>query len=164
MLQVLHKALTDAGWGSHFESYRKLVQEIQKIEAKVEKELRSPPKEFETYAQPHERLAEALGKGLAELAKRKPVVILLDTFEIVDRPECDYTLRTVIRCGGNRVVWAIAGRSNLADSGRRGKEYFRGYKADFPEERIYAKSMSEFGVSDIQEYFQAIVPDRLQSY
>jgi len=216
VLQVLHKAMVEVGWGGYFENYRKLVQEIQKIEAKVEKELRSPasvdlpkevtnlgasgiawlirragvevstknvttvittsaeglhqartlvekaltPKEFDTYTQPHEKLAEALGKGLADLAKRKPVVILLDTFEIVDRPECDYTLRTVIRCGGERVVWAIAGRSNLADSGRRGKEYFRGYKADFLEDRLYAKSMSEFSVSDIQEYFAAIVPER----
>ena len=34
--------MVDVGWGSSFENYRKLVQEIQKIEAKVEKELRSP--------------------------------------------------------------------------------------------------------------------------
>jgi len=217
LLQVLHKAIVEAGWGSHFENYRKLVQEIKAIEAKVEKELRSPsaidlpkemtnlgakgiawmihrsssidipsdriakainisaeglhqtrefvqkaltPKEFDTYAQLQERLAEALGKGLAELAKRQPVVVALDTFEIVDRPECDYTLRKVMEFGGRRVVWVIAGRANLADSGRRGDEYFRGYKAEFPDDRLYAKALSEFSVSDIQAYFQSIVPDR----
>jgi hypothetical protein len=34
--------MVDVGWGSSFENYRKLMQESQKIEAKVEKELRSP--------------------------------------------------------------------------------------------------------------------------
>jgi tetratricopeptide (TPR) repeat protein len=116
------------------------------------------PKEYEIYAQPHERLAEALGKGIAELAKRKPLVMFLDTYEIVDRPECDYTLRSAIRCSGQRVVWVIAGRANLADSGQRGNRYFRGYKRDFPENYVYAKALSEFGSTEIQEYFSKMLP------
>ncbi len=216
VLQLLYKALVNAGWGAFFEAYRRQEKEIERVEAKVEKAVRSrpnpdlpqdvasggaagiawlvrqtglevanadveralkvsaealhqtraflqkalTPKEFATYAQPQERLAEALGQGLATLAKRQPLVMLLDTFEIVDRPECDYTLRTAIRCSGARVVWAIAGRANLADSGRRGTAYFRGYKADFPDDRLYATALSEFSVEDIQTYFKEIVPDR----
>ena len=215
VLQLLYKALVNAGWGSFFEAYRRQGKEIERVEQKVEKMVRSrpnpdlpaavtsggaagiawlvrkaglevsstevektlkvsaealhqarefvqkalTPKEFATYAQPQERLAEALGQGLATLARRQPVVLLLDTFEIVDRPECDYTLRTAIRCSGPRIVWAIAGRANLADSGRRGNAYFRGYKADFPDNRLYATALSEFSVEDIQTYFQQIVPD-----
>jgi tetratricopeptide (TPR) repeat protein len=226
VLAVLHKAMVDKGWGGYFDSYTKLVEEIQKIEAKVDRELKAQPnsdlpqqvldlgakglvnlirttaaaidptavsamstlepalkttlqvsaeglfqarkfvqkalsaKEYDTYAQPHERLAEALGRGIAELAKRKPLVILLDTYEIVDRPECDYTLRTVLRCGGSRVVWAIAGRANLADSQRRVNDYFRGYKQDFSDDQLYARALSEFSLSEIQQYFQETVPDR----
>ncbi|MDX2214084.1 MAG: tetratricopeptide repeat protein [Oculatellaceae cyanobacterium bins.114] len=127
----------------------------------VQKAVSHNQRDFDTYAQPHERLAEALGKGMAELAqaKRQPLVVLLDTYEIVDRPECDYTLRTVVKCGGDRVIWVIAGRANLADSGQRGDAYFRGYKRDFPEDRIYAKAMSEFGLDEIQAYFQQVVGD-----
>jgi tetratricopeptide (TPR) repeat protein len=118
------------------------------------------PEEYEIYAQPHERLAEALGKGIAQLAKRKPLLIFLDTYEIVDRPDCDYTLRRAIQHSSDRVIWIIAGRANLADSGQRGKIYFRGYKRDFPEERIYTKSLSEFGDKEIHSYFSQLVRDR----
>jgi len=216
VLQGLYQGLVKAGWGAFFEGYRQREQEIQRVEEKMEKVLRSrphpdlpnevassgarglawlirragldvsapdmetalkvsaetlhqtrqfvqkalTPKEFDIYAQPQERLAEALGQGLAKLSQRQPLVLFLDTFEIVDRPDCDYTLRTAIRGSGPRVLWAIAGRANLADSGRRGSAYFRGYNADFPDSCLYARALSEFSLSDIQTYFQAIVPER----
>jgi tetratricopeptide (TPR) repeat protein len=223
VLEVLHKALVDAGWERWFESYRRLVKDLQAIEFRVDQELRSQqelqsqpnpalPKDvlrlgakgialvirqstgldtpvatieqtlrvsaeglhqarqfvqkmlsaqdYDTYARPHERLAEALGKGIAALATQKPLVILLDTYEIVDRPKCDYTMRTVMRYGGHRVVWAIAGRSNLAESERRGAVYFQGYQRDFPDDRMYAKALSQFSLGDIQTYFQHAVPGK----
>ncbi|HEY9661357.1 MAG TPA: hypothetical protein V6C65_23120, partial [Allocoleopsis sp.] len=43
VLAVLHKALVDAGWGKGFESYRKLVDDLKQIEAKVEREVRAQP-------------------------------------------------------------------------------------------------------------------------
>ncbi|WP_139240662.1 tetratricopeptide repeat protein, partial [Geitlerinema sp. PCC 9228] len=116
--------------------------------------------EYEIYAQPRETLAAALGRDIAAIATKKPLIIFLDTYEVVDRHECDYTLRRVIQESGNGVVWVVAGRSNLADSGLRGKVYFRGYRQDFPEERLYAKPMSEFGSEDIQTYFQKKAPER----
>ena len=220
LLQVLHDAFVAKDWGGCFGEYRKLVKELQEIEAKVDKELKSKPddkiqeqvrklgakgiawiirqapvasnlpaqplesalettiqvgaeglyqarkfvqaaltpKEYEIYAQPNERLAEALGKGIAELAKRKPLVIFLDTYEIVDCPECEYTLQSAIQRSSKRVVWVMAGRSNLADSGKRGNRPFKGYKRDFPENYIYAKALSEFGLTEIQEYFSKMVP------
>ncbi len=118
------------------------------------------PEEYQIYAQPQEQLAKALGKGIANIAKSKPLVIFLDTYEIVDRPECDYTLRSVIQNSSKQVVWVIAGRSNLADSGKRGSLYFRGYKRDFSEDSIYAKLLSEFGDKDIERYFSKVVPER----
>ena len=56
------------------------------------------------------------------------------------------------------MLWAIAGRSNLADSGKRGNIYFRGYKRDFSEKQLYAKSLSEFGLDLIQQYFVQVSP------
>ncbi|TVQ16943.1 MAG: tetratricopeptide repeat protein, partial [Leptolyngbya sp. DLM2.Bin15] len=118
------------------------------------------PQEYALYEQPNERLAEALGRGIARLSQRKPLVLLFDTYEIVDRPECDYTLRRVIQTSGDQTLWAIGGRSNLSDSGQRGKVYFRGYKRDFTENQIYAKALSEFGLELIQQYFAQVTPDQ----
>lgn len=115
---------------------------------------------LEIYERPHEYLAEALGSGIAELAQRKPLVIFLDTYEIVDRPECDYVLRKAIQRSGERVVWVIAGRKNLADSARSVDHYFQGYRHEFPETHLYAKSLSEFGSREIQDYFREAVPER----
>ena len=118
------------------------------------------PKEYQIYTQPQEKLAKALGKGIGNIAKGKPLIIFLDTYEIVDRPECDYTLRTVIQHSSNGVTWVIAGRSNLADSAMGEKFDFRGYEQDFPADRIYAQPLSEFSLQEIHRYFRELVPKR----
>ncbi len=115
---------------------------------------------LEIYERPHEHLAEALGSGIAELAQQKQLVIFMDTYEIVDLPECDYVLRKAIQRSGERVVWVIAGRTNLADSARSVDDYFQGYRHEFPETHLYAKSLSEFGSREIQDYFSEAVPER----
>ncbi len=118
------------------------------------------PFDFDLYARPHEHLARALGRGIKELSGRRPLVIFQDTYEIVDRPECDYTVREAISSSGGRVIWVIAGRTNLAESGRRGNDYFRGYRQDFGEERLYAKAITEFGPKEIKQYFQETATNR----
>jgi hypothetical protein len=116
--------------------------------------------EREIYAQPRDRLGAALGRGLKNVAQRKPLVIFFDTYEIVDRPACDYGMRQVMKAAGDRVLWVVSGRANLATSLRRGKENFYGYQREFDQERLYARSLSEFGVSEIREYFQQAVPEK----
>jgi tetratricopeptide (TPR) repeat protein len=97
-------------------------------------------------------LAEALGHGLQAISAQKPLVLLLDTYEIVDRLECDRVLRMVIKAAGRQVVWAIAGRANLADSYRLSQDYFRGYRDEFSE-NLYVYPMSEFSREQVSEYF-----------
>ena len=118
------------------------------------------PVEYDIYREPHTQLARALGQSIAGLAKNRPLVIFLDTYEVVDRMECDYTLRQAIMESGTHVVWVIAGRANLADSVRQGDSYFRGYKSDFANDRIYAQAMSEFGLEEILKYFRTVAPKR----
>ena len=117
------------------------------------------PEEYKIFSQPKEQLGKALGQGIAKLSQKKPLVIFYDTYEIVDRPECDYTLRTVMQKSGRRTLWLIAGRANLENSGKRGKVYFRGYNDDF-EERLYARGLSEFTSNNVKEYFEEAVPQR----
>ena len=120
---------------------------------------RLTPEEYEIFSRPEERLGKALGQGIAKLSQKKPLVIFYDTYEIVDRPECDYTLRTVMQKSGRRTLWLIAGRANLENSGKRGKDYFRGYNDDF-EERLYARGLSEFTSNNVKEYFEQAAPQR----
>ncbi|MFN8782425.1 MAG: tetratricopeptide repeat protein [Pseudanabaena sp.] len=104
------------------------------------------------FATPHRQLAEALGHGLQAISAQKPLVLLLDTYEIVDRLECDRVLRMVIKAAGRRVVWAIAGRANLADSKKVFQDYFQGYRDVFSE-NLYVYPMSEFSREQVSEYF-----------
>jgi len=104
------------------------------------------------FATPHRQLAEALGHSLQAISAQKPLVLLLDTYEIVDRLECDRVLRMAIKAAGRRVVWAIAGRANLADSYRLSQDYFRGYRDEFSE-NLYVYPMSEFSREQVSEYF-----------
>ncbi len=78
--------------------------------------------ELEVYKKPELILAPNLGSGIANLAVDKPLIIFFDTYEIVGRPQCDYILRDVIESSTGRVVWVIASRTNLVDSGWRNPE------------------------------------------
>jgi tetratricopeptide (TPR) repeat protein len=118
------------------------------------------PDQVELYEQPSQKLAKALGVGIAKLAARQPLVIFLDTYEIVDRPECDAIVRVVMREAGARVVWVVTGRANLADSGQRGDRYVRGYSSEFKDDRLYAKSLAGFGRETILEFFRRAVPEK----
>ena len=115
--------------------------------------------DVEIFQQPLETLVKGLGKDIAKATQKQPTVIFLDTYEVVDRRVCDYALRQVIRQGGNRVIWAISGRSNLAKSGKRGAQYFRGYGDDFSEAQIYPRELLQFSFREIQEYFEKKVPE-----
>ncbi|NEP20459.1 MAG: hypothetical protein F6J97_26860, partial [Leptolyngbya sp. SIO4C1] len=108
--------------------------------------------EQEIYARPQEQLAVALGQGLAAAAKQRPLVLVLDTYEIVDQTLCDYALRQVIQASGGQTIWVIAGRANLADSEQRGQIYFRGYRQDFSDQ-VYPVQLREFGLEEIQQFF-----------
>jgi len=104
------------------------------------------------FATPQRQLAEALGHGLQVMSAQKPLVMLLDTYEIVDRIECDRVLRMVIKASGQRVVWVIVGRANLADTSGSGANYSQGYR-DIFSENLYVYPMSEFSQDQVSEYF-----------
>ncbi|MEO0759577.1 MAG: hypothetical protein AAFY78_22190, partial [Cyanobacteria bacterium J06648_16] len=132
---------------------------IRGVQTFLEKTLEK--REYEIFVRPHEKLSEALGKGFASFSSSKPTVVMMDTYEIVDRKECDYTLRNVIKNSGDNVIWVIVGRSNIATSKRLISDNFTGYRQDFPSELVYAKRLSEFGKSEILKYFKERIPKRV---
>lgn len=116
------------------------------------------PDEFDLFTLPNEALARRLADGIRAAARKKPLLLVLDTYEIADR--ADPWLRVVIKRAGPRVVWAIAGRDNLADSRKRGATYFTGYRADFPGHRLRVFPLAEFSLGDVADYFAGRVPGR----
>lgn len=115
--------------------------------------------EIDLFTRPNETLAHRLAGGIQAVARRKPILLTLDTYEIVDRADAPW-LRIVIKHAGPRVVWVIAGRDNLADSRKYGQGYQSGYRADFPSDRLRVFPLGEFSLGDVAEYFKSSAPDR----
>jgi tetratricopeptide (TPR) repeat protein len=116
------------------------------------------PDEFDLFTLPNEALARRLADGIRAAARKKPLLLVLDTYEIAHR--ADPWLRVVIKRAGPRVVWAIAGRDNLADSRKLGPTYFTGYRAEFPGHRLRVFPLAEFSLGDVADYFAWRVPGR----
>ena len=134
-------------------------EEAARLRAALERRLRARlnPEQFNLFLQPNEQLARALAEGLQRVARRKPLLLILDTCEIVDR--ADLWLREVIRAAGARLVWVISGRDDLARSRQFGDEYFKGYAEDFPR-RMLAFDMLQLARQDVHAIFADRAPDR----
>jgi tetratricopeptide (TPR) repeat protein/GTPase SAR1 family protein len=115
------------------------------------------PAEFDMFCAPRERLATALAEGLRAVTAERPLLLFLDTYEIVDR--ADPWLRVAIRQSGPRVLWVIAGRDDLRRRRRFGDEYVQGYAEDFPR-RLVPFDMRQLARDDVRDYFTAVVPSR----
>lgn len=129
------------------------------LRAALENRLRArlDPEQFNLFLYPNEQLARALADGLKRVAQRKPLLIVLDTYEIVDR--ADIWLREVMRAAGPRLIWVISGRNDLARSRQYGNEYFKGYNEEFPH-RLITWDMRQLAEQDLRALFADLAPDR----
>jgi tetratricopeptide (TPR) repeat protein len=117
---------------------------------------RLKPELYEIYRQPHERLARALGDGLRRVSHERPLLLFMDTYEIVALA-ADTWLREVVKSAGPGVVWVISGRDNLAPS-RAGDRYV-GYSAEFPR-RLTVWDMQELAIEYVGDYLRDRAPRR----
>jgi hypothetical protein len=107
-------------------------------------------------------LGQGIGHDLAQFAKKRPVLILFDTYEEID--EGDDLLRLVMEVAGSRVGWVLSGRDNLwAGLGQRlrSQDMSYGYKdIVFPNLGLAvdfsADGVGDFTLSDIEEYFSQL--------
>jgi hypothetical protein len=125
-------------------------QAIQFLKAKLK------PESYEMYRNPLEQLAQALGNGFKSVSRERPLIVLLDTYEVIS--VVDPWLRRIIKFSGPRVIWVIAGRDNLATN-RPGDRYFIGYNAEFPH-NLFTWNMRELAIEHLTTYFADRVPDR----
>ncbi len=121
---------------------------------------RLDPKQFDLFLHPNEQLGRALAEGLRKIAASKPLIIFLDTYEIVDR--ADFWLRATMRAAGTQIVWIVSGRDNLLRSRQFGTEFYKGYADDFSS-RLIAFDMHQLSEQDIRALFADRAPDRTLS-
>ena len=119
---------------------------------------RLKPDQLHIFLSPEEQLGRALGKDLHQAARKKPVVLFLDTYEVADR--ADAWLRIVQQAAGGRVCWVIGGRNDLAQSREYDGHYFRGYAEEYATGRLRALDLRRLAQQEIQDYFTAVVPGR----
>jgi tetratricopeptide (TPR) repeat protein len=118
---------------------------------------RLKPELYDLYRQPHEQLARSLAEGFRRVSREQPLVILLDTYEIV-AAAADLWLRLVMTAAGPRIAWLLAGRDNLAAS-RPGQRYV-GYSAEFSR-RLLLWDLQELAIQDVTAYVAGRAPQRL---
>lgn len=102
------------------------------------------------YLNPSEQFARALGKGFQRIATDKPLIVVLDTYEIVDT--ADRYVRLIMHGAGVRLLWVIAGRNDLVNDRIYGSSYFKGYPDDFPE-TLVSYDMRRLAEADVKAYF-----------
>ncbi|MCJ7531336.1 MAG: tetratricopeptide repeat protein, partial [Anaerolineales bacterium] len=120
---------------------------------------RLKPDQFNTFLYPHEQLALSLAKDLKKIASQRPLILFLDTYEIVDH--CDHWLRKVIQVAGPKILWVICGRNDLEHSHSTGTTYdFKGYAEEF-QYRLITFDIYQLTLEDLHNYFAARVPQRV---
>lgn len=130
-----------------------------KLATAIETQLRAHLKSdnFDYFLNPFEQMAFALARGLNRVANNKPLLIVLDTYEIVDR--VDIWIRAVTRAAGPNVMWIVSGRNDLVESRRFGSEYFKGYADESPR-RLLAYRMRPLAIENIRTYLQDSATER----
>ena len=148
----LSKALLDAG-------IKVAAEQAASLFGSLDQALRTGlgAEQYTLYLSPHEGLARALAQDLKRIAGRRALLVVLDTYEIVDR--ADSWLRLLIEAAGPHLLWVLSGRNNLRDSRPFGKGYFRGYAEDWPR-RLVAFDMQQLALEDVKTYFAKSVPGR----
>ena len=150
--EQLIKAFLEAGIQVSAEAAYEL---RQKIEAALRDRL--GVSQYDLYVNPLEGLARALADGLKRLAGRGALLLVLDTYEIVDT--ADPWLRLVMRLAGPRLLWVLSGRNDLVNSRPYGRSYFKGYAEEWPR-RLVPVNLTQLARDDVAAYFAARVPRR----
>jgi tetratricopeptide (TPR) repeat protein len=120
-------------------------------------------KKFNHYLNPEMMLAAGLGQDLFLMARKKPLIIFIDTYELMS--EGDDLLRLVMSVAGSRVGFVIAGRDDLySDRSLRGTGTLGyqsitsrnlGFGVNFLEE-----ATGRFSKANIKEYFDLLIQER----
>jgi tetratricopeptide (TPR) repeat protein len=130
---------------------------------------RLDPDDFQLFVRPHDALASAFASGLRAAATRRPLILHLDTYEIV--ASVGPWLRVIMAQSGPRVAWMMCGRldgdhpgwANEPDSyrietPRRGISELGAYRKEVPPERLRLLELGAFDVKTLRDYVSWAAP------
>ncbi len=135
------------------------IEQGQRMRGMIENVIRArlKPTLVEHFLNPHEQQAMAIARGLERVAAKKPLIIVMDSYETVDR--VDIWVRDIMRTAGPNIIWVLAGRHDLLRSRRFGESYFKGYEEDFPQS-VHGFELARLSAEEIATYFAHAAPDR----
>ena len=105
------------------------------------------PEEEEVFLAPNNTFAETIGLGLAKVAQGKPLVVLMDSYQVLGTG--DPWLRTIMAHAGPKVVWVIAGVEDLSPF------------SDTFSDRSAVVQLEPFTEEHVAQYLRERTPDRL---
>lgn len=101
---------------------------------------------------PEEALTRELAAGLRKLGEERPLVFILDTYEVVR--SCGGWLRNLMSQTGEQVLWVVAARLEPeAEAGRYGE--LASFRRELPEDKLTVISIANFGHESITELLKA---------
>jgi hypothetical protein len=117
-----------------------------------------PPDEYDLVTDPSRELARRLATAIREIAARTPLVVLLDTGEVIGLRAWSWLRRVMVQTGP-RVTWAIGARFETeAEAGVDSPiaQFIR----DIGDERLLLMSPTRFDDSMIRDYLGSKAPKR----
>jgi len=120
---------------------RKLVDLADQINEQIRGKLSSH--EYDVYMRPQLELSKAFVQGLKNIAEQKPIILMFDTYEHLDRYNA-WIRDGLIHKGSDRIIYVISGRN----------DHTAFYSHRFQEELLYSIKLREFSRLDIEDYLQ----------
>ncbi len=112
--------------------------------------------EANIFRNPDGHLGRALGVGFSKISQIKPLVLLMDSFEIVDH--VDAAIRGMIKAAGPRVIWVVARTGRAAAD--EDEEFVAAFEKEFDESLVVFRLMS-LNRNQVAEFIHDRAPDRL---
>ena len=121
LLKILAHAGISVGW-----------EQAKRLREKLETIFRThfTDQQLEAFFQADQQSAQAIARGLQNVAKQKRLIIVFDGYETADQH--DLWTRALIQEGGANITWLIAGRNDLWRSRQFGDSFFVGYEQALP--------------------------------
>lgn len=114
---------------------------VDVLKAMQENRSRIDPADYRSLVDEVEAVVTAFVTGMRKLARRRPVVVLLDTSELLGGS--GPWLRDVMRRCGRRVVWVVGLRSEPESRAAEDSEAYR-YRSELDERRLRAITLTRF--------------------
>ena len=113
--------------------------------------------DYDLATDPHRALARVFGASIAQLSGLRPLVIFLDTSEIV-MPQMQW-LREAMRNSSDRVLWVVAVRLEPEASADPNSEV-AAFVRQMPDDRLRLMALTRFDDETVGEYLENRLPGR----